>query len=299
MVRMEVIRAESLTKRYGSRLGVDGLTLTVPTAAMYGFLGPNGAGKTTAIRVLMGFLSPSAGRATVFGRDCWSDSPAIKAEVGYLPGDLRLPTWMTCGEALRIFGRVRRRDLLPVGRDLADEFELDPTLRVKAMSRGNRQKLGLILAMAHQPRLLILDEPTASLDPLMQRKLYARLRRAVADGRTVLFSSHTLSEVEHLCSHVAILRQGKLVACDSIERLRAQARRRVTVRWKSAQPPIEDTTNVIEWHTRDDRTWNGALRGTAGEFLQWAQGKPIEDFALESASLADVFERHYTELRTP
>lgn len=260
---------------------------------MYGFLGPNGAGKTTTIRVLMGFLSPSGGRAEVFGHDCWRESPTIKAEIGYLPGDLRLPTWMTCGEALHLFGRVRGRDLFRVGRDLAGEFELDMSLRVGAMSRGTRQKLGLILAMAHEPQLLILDEPTASLDPLMQRMLYGRLRRAVAEGRTVLLSSHTLAEVEELCNHVAILRQGKLVACDSIDRLRTQARRRVTVQWKSI-PTMGDGDNpIVEWHSQQSCNWNGTLRGTPEQFLQWAQGKPIEDFSLESADLTDIFESHY------
>lgn len=291
---VDVIALERLGKRYGARVGVEDLSLTVPAGAMYGFLGPNGAGKTTTMRILLGLLKPSAGCAFIGGRDCWRDSPTIKQEVGYLPGDLRLAPWMTCREALRIFGLVRRRDLLANGLELAREFELDPSLRVGAMSRGTRQKLGLVLAMAHDPQLLILDEPTASLDPLVQKRLYARLRSAVADGRTVLLSSHTLTEVEDLCSHVAILRQGRLAACDSIEALRGRARRRVTVYWQRDAAVTQADAGVVEWQVREGRAWRGTLVGSAEEFLRWLQGKPIEDFSLESASLTDVFEAFYS-----
>lgn len=283
-----------LGKRYGTRVGVEDLSLTVPAGAMYGFLGPNGAGKTTTIRILLGLLKPSAGSAAIGGRDCWRDSPIIKQEVGYLPGDLRLAPWMTCQEALRIYGLVRRRDLLPIGLELAGEYELDPSLRVGAMSRGTRQKLGLVLAMAHDPQLLILDEPTASLDPLVQKRLYLRLRRAVADGRTVLLSSHTLTEVEDLCSHVAILRQGKLAACDSIEALRGRARRKVTVRWQRDAAVTPADASMVDWQLREGREWRGRLVGSAEEFSRWLHGKPIEDFSLESASLTDVFEAFYS-----
>lgn len=289
-----MIALDGLGKRYGTRMGVESLSLTVPAGAMYGFLGPNGAGKTTTIRILLGLLKPSAGSAAIGGRDCWRDSPTIKQEVGYLPGDLRLAPWMTCHEALRIFGKVRRRDLRVHGLELAQEFGLDPSLRVSAMSRGTRQKLGMVLAMAHDPQLLILDEPTASLDPLVQKRLYVRLRRAVADGRTVLLSSHTLTEVEDLCSHVAILRQGRLAACDSIEALRRRARRKVTVRWQWDVALAAADASVVEWQVREGRAWRGTLVGSAEGFLRWLQGKPIEDFALESASLTDVFEGFYS-----
>jgi len=291
---MDVVTVERLTKYYGRRLGVEDLNLQVSEGTMFGFLGPNGSGKTTTIRVLMGFLQANAGEARVFGMDCRRNSPAIKAEVGYLPGDLRMPSWMTCREALQIFGRVRRRDLLVRGMELAQEFGLDRDTRVRVMSRGTRQKLGLVIAMAHAPRLLILDEPTASLDPLMQGKLYGRLREVVSAGGTVLLSSHTLSEVEDLCSRVAILRNGRLVAHETLDRLRSQARRRVTIRWRSAEDATRGSPpDGVDWYERDALQWRGIVRGPMTGLLRWAAEQPLDDFTLEPPDLAEIFRGFY------
>jgi len=291
---MDVVTVERLTKYYGRRVGVEGLSLRVHEGTMFGFLGPNGSGKTTTIRVLLGFLRPNVGEARVFGLECWRDSAQIKAEVGYLPGDLRLPSWLTCREAVRLFGRVRGRDLTKAGADLAEEFGLDPNVRVRAMSRGMRQKLGLVLALAHQPRLLILDEPTASLDPLMQDKLYGRLRAVVSAGGTVLLSSHTLNEVEDLCSRVAILRNGRLVADESLDRLRSQARRKVTIRWRSAADALRaPPPDGVDWTERGASQWRGVVRGPVTNLLRWAAEQPIDDFTLESPDLAEIFRGFY------
>ncbi len=195
---MGIITIENLTKRYGRRVGVADLSLEVPEGSIFGFLGPNGSGKTTTIRVLLGLLRPTAGTARIFGMNCVQEGHRIKAEVGYLPGDLRLYSWMTAESALRLISRIRGRDLSQEGRRLIDVFGLDPAVRVRNMSRGMRQKLGLILALAHRPQLLILDEPTASLDPLMQAKLYRELRALALQGHSVFLSSHTLSEVSEV-----------------------------------------------------------------------------------------------------
>ena len=160
---MSVIVADNLSKRYGRRLGIVGLDLTVPQGVVVGFLGPNGAGKTTTIRLLVGLLRPSGGGARIVGLDTWRQSHRIKTEVGYLPGDLRLYPWLTGRRALRIVGRVRGRDLSGSGCELAERFALDLNVRVRRMSRGMRQKLGLLLALVHEPKLLILDEPTSAL----------------------------------------------------------------------------------------------------------------------------------------
>ncbi len=290
---MDVVTVEKLTKNYGRRVGVEGLNLRVAEGTMFGFLGPNGSGKTTTMRVLLGFLNPSAGEARVFGMDCRRESEAIKAEVGYLPGDLRLPSWLTCREALRIFGRVRRRDLLTRGMRLAEEFGLDPDTRARVMSRGTRQKLGLVIALAHNPRLLILDEPTASLDPLMQDKLYVQLREAVRTGGTVLLSSHTLNEVEDLCGHVAILRNGRLVADESLEALRSKARRRITIRWRTDAGALPAPVDGVDWVKRDARQWRGVVRGPVTILLRWIAEQPVEDVSLESPDLAEIFRGYY------
>ncbi len=291
---MDVVAVERLTKYYGRRVGVEDLSLRVPEGTMFGFLGPNGSGKTTTLRVLLGFLKPNVGQARVFGLECWCESAQIKAEVGYLPGDLRLPSWLTCCEAMRLFGRVRGRDLAMAGADLAEEFGLDPNVRVRAMSRGMRQKLGLILALAHQPRLLLLDEPTASLDPLMQDKLYGRLRKVVSAGGTVLLSSHTLNEVENLCSRVAILRNGRLVADESLDRLRSQARRKVTIRWRCVEDAQRGAPpDGVDWTERSGIHWHGVVRGPMTDLLRWAAQQPIDDFTLESPDLAEIFRGYY------
>jgi ABC-2 type transport system ATP-binding protein len=289
-----VLQLDRLSKRYGTRRGVENLELSVGAGTMFGFLGPNGSGKTTTIRMLLGLLRPSTGHARIFGLDCWRQSDRIKAEVGYLPGDLRLWPWLTCRDALRLFGRARRREILQRGLDLAEHFGLDVDIRVRVMSRGTRQKVGLVLALAHEPRLLILDEPTASLDPLTQETLYKLLRRNVAGGVTVLFSSHTLAEVEDLCSHVAILRDGRLAADASLDKLRARALRRVSVQWRSPEDAARASAAAgVDWIERSDRRWRGEVRGPVADVLRWAAAHPIEDFVLEPPDLRQIFQRIY------
>ncbi len=183
----QAIHCEQLTRRYGRRIGIEALNLDVPRGAIFGFLGPNGAGKTTTIRLLMGMLRPHGGRAQIFGDDCWRHSAAIKRAVGYLPGDLRLYPYMTGRSALRCFGHIRGENLQGQGEALAEQFKLDLDVKVGRMSRGTRQKLGLVLAMAHRPKLLILDEPSNGLDPLMQRQLHDLLRQQAREGATVFF----------------------------------------------------------------------------------------------------------------
>ncbi len=291
---MNVIIVEQLTRRYGRRIGIEQVNLEVPEGVVFGFLGPNGAGKTTTIRVLLGFLRPSGGRACIFGRDCWRAGHRIKEDVGYLPGDLRLYPSMTGTDMLRIFGLVRRRDLLAPGRALAEQFVLDLTVAVRKMSRGMRQKLGLILALAHRPRLLILDEPTVSLDPLMRQHLMRHLQALASAGHTVFFSSHTLSEVDRLCDRVAIVRDGRIVADESLEALRAGAKREVTIRWaRDVNPRDVNVPEILEIHHRQDRLWQGTLSGPVPVLVCWLDNQPIEDLAIGHPDLESLFRRYY------
>ena len=292
---MSTIVTESLTLRYGQRVGVERLTLRVPEGTLFGFLGPNGSGKSTTIRVLLGFLRPSAGSARIFGHDCWRDSHDIKAEVGYLPGDLRLYPWMTGHQALHIVGRVRRRDLMGAGRDLAERFRLDLTVKVRKMSRGMRQKLGLILALVHEPKVLILDEPTASLDPIMQERLSECLRAFASRGHTIFFSSHTLSEVEQLCDRVAILRDGRLVADEPLAALRQRARREVNIRWKRGSPLPEAPPAFLDLRERYDRQWRCVLTAPVPELVEWVGHQPIEDMTIGQPDLEQLFRSYYRE----
>ncbi len=290
------IHIESLTRRYGARRGVENVCLSIPAGSLYGFLGPNGAGKTTTIRVLLGFLRATSGSATILGLDAWRDSARIKADVGAIPGDLRLWNWLSGNLALRLFGQIRGVDLRERGRALADELELDLRVKVRAMSRGMRQKLGLILALAHNPKVLILDEPTTALDPLMQDRLRAILRRMAHAGTTVFFSSHTLSEVEDLCERVAIVRKGLIVADSTLTALRATARHDVDIQWPvSASSPAapERAPEFLRLSRQTRDRWIGTLDGDVNPLLEFLATRPVADVRIAKPDLETLFRRYY------
>ena len=290
---MSIIETSSLSRYYGQRRGIDAVNLAVPEGTLFGFLGPNGAGKTTAIRVMVGLLRPSAGEARIFGLDCWRQSETIKHEVGYVPGDLRLHSWMNGLTALRIWGRIRRRNLIAPGRDLAERFNLDLTVKVRSMSRGMRQKLGLILALVHKPRLLVLDEPTVTLDPLVQTIVQQLLREMAAAGHTVFFSSHTLSEVEQLCDRVAMIRDGRLVADESLQQLRTRAGHQVTIRWRDETAAAADPPPFLTLDQRNGPLWSGMLTGPVDQFVTWLAGRPIDDVSIGRPDLETLFGHYY------
>lgn len=214
------IRTEGLVKTFGPVRALDGLDLTVPTGSVRGFLGPNGAGKSTTIRVLLGLLRADSGTVRLLGGDPWSQAPALHRRLAYVPGEVNLWPNLTGGEAIDLLGRARggidaaRRDAL------IEQFALDPRRRTRAYSKGNRQKVALIAALASDAELLLLDEPTSGLDPLMERVFTDLIRQESGQGRTVLLSSHILSEVEKLCDSVSIIRAGRIVETGTLAQLR-------------------------------------------------------------------------------
>ncbi|UCD76186.1 MAG: ABC transporter ATP-binding protein, partial [Phycisphaerales bacterium] len=289
-----MIETINLTKKYGELVALNNLNLSINDGDCFGFIGPNGAGKTTTIRVLLGLLRPSGGGASIFGLDCWKRSPRIKRDVGYLPGDLRLYPWMTARNAIGIVGQVRKRGLAERGRELWDRFELDPEVRVRQMSRGMRQKLGLVLALVHEPKLLILDEPTAGLDPLMQDVLYRCLDEAIARGQTVFFSSHRLSEVEHLCDRVAIIRDGRIVADEPLETLRGRAAREVKLEFADAEAAGRaEVPAFLKIRERRGAQWVCDRTGEMPDLIRWMAGQPIADVTIGPPDLESLFRRFY------
>ena len=222
------ISVSGLTKRYGHTQALDGLDLTVRTGEVHGFLGPNGAGKSTTIRILLGLARADRGDVTLLGGDPWRDAVALHQRLAYVPGDVVLWPTLTGGETIDLLGRLRG-GLDPKRRaDLLERFELDPTKKGRAYSKGNRQKVALVAARAADVELLLLDEPTSGLDPLMEEVFQEAVRDAAAAGRTVLLSSHVLAEVEALCDRVSIVRAGRTVESGTLDELRHLTRTSVT-----------------------------------------------------------------------
>lgn len=289
------ISTEQLTYTYGSRRGIENVSLSIPAGSLYGFLGPNGAGKTTTIRILLGFLHATHGRASIFGKECWSSSAVIKRDVGYVPGDMRLWPWLNGHSAVKLFSSVRGIDLRSPAKKLADLFELDLNVPVRRMSKGMRQKLGLILAMAHDPQLLILDEPSSGLDPLMQDRLLEHLRACASRGRTVFFSSHTLSEVERLCDRLAIVRKGKIVFDGQLNALQQQAGHELALRLKPGATLQGDPPAELRVTDRSTAHLAGHYSGNLDHLLAWLARQQVEDVSISRPELEDLFREFYQD----
>lgn len=293
---MTVLSTHQLTRTYGRRRGIQDVNLQLAAGEIFGFLGPNGAGKSTTIRLLLGFLQPDSGHAKVLDHDCWSQSAKVKQQVGYVAGDVRLYPWLTARRAFSIVEQVRGCRLMDDGLQLAEEFRLEPDLPVRRMSRGNRQKVALVLALVHRPPLIILDEPTSGLDPLMQDVLISRLRQLAAQGHAVFFSSHTLSEVETLCDRVAIVKDGRIVEDTTIRSLQDQAPREVQLHFRSSDDAANVTVPSKLTHiSRTENVISGTLNGHAINLMDWASKQDLLDISIERPNLESVFRTYYEQ----
>jgi ABC-2 type transport system ATP-binding protein len=292
-----IIKTEKLTKSYGSARGVFDLDLEVGQGEIFGFLGPNGAGKTTTIRLLLDLIRPTSGRAHVFGIETTSDPDAIHRRIGYVPGEFTLYDSLTGGQTLQYFGNLRGGVDRAYQASLIERFQIDPTRRFKDYSKGNKQKIGLVIALQHQPELLILDEPTAGLDPLLQQAFYSHLREAKSEGRTVFLSSHILSEVERTCDRVAIIREGRLVRTDRVQELRDLAHHQVELRFSGPVPSDEFRAlpGVSEVVT-DDHVLRMRVSGAIMPVVQLAAKYELLDFVSREPSLEETFLAEYGQL---
>ncbi|HYO43264.1 MAG TPA: ATP-binding cassette domain-containing protein [Candidatus Limnocylindrales bacterium] len=289
-----VIEAAGLTKQYGSRRGVVDVGFGVVEGEAFGFLGPNGAGKTTTIRLLLGFLRPTSGSARVFGEDAFAKAPRIHRDVAYLGSDPGFLGELTAAEHLDYLAELRalpRRCWGP----LVERLELDPTVRIRKLSRGNRQKIGVVAAFMGHEALLILDEPTSGLDPLMQREFLALIAEARADGRTVFLSSHNLVEVERTCDRVAIIRDGRIVETSNVGEL-------LGAHWRSinlvlSEPPTAadfDLPNV-EIAALTGREVHLMVRGDINPLLERIARHHVADIAITTPDVEDLFLRSYRD----
>lgn len=283
-----------LCKKYGRKSALNGLDLVVPQGMIFGFLGPNGAGKTTTIRLLLGLMKPTSGRATALGVNCYWNSPRLRSQVGYLPGDVRYYNRMTGRQVVHYLSSLRRIPCRDRAEELAGQLDLDLGKRIRSYSKGMRQKLGIVQAMMHQPRLLILDEPTSSLDPLVQRQFYTILKEYTADGqRTVFFSSHIISEVERVCDRVAILREGTLVADDTIGQLRRRGRQRLQVVFSSQADMPQQVPDFLTRLEDDGLRQLYAVQGDWQRAIDWVSSQQYDHIAPLPPNLEDVFLSFY------
>ena len=282
------LRLQGLTKFYGSQRGVEDLNLDVKPGEVFGFLGPNGAGKTTTIRMILGLLHPTRGSGQALGRDIVADSVVLRAQLGYLPGDLALYDRMQGRDLLAFIGRMRGGVAPAQYEALAERFQVDLNRRVKDLSRGNRQKIGVIQAFMHAPQLLILDEPTSGLDPVVQQEFQRLVRETVEAGATVFLSSHVLAEVELMADRVGIVVQGRLVVVDSVDMLRERAARRVELDFPAVPPDLSAAPGVQRFEARGP-TATCWVSGPVGPLLKVAVDHGLVDVHTHDPDLEDAF----------
>jgi len=292
------IHAEGLTKHYGDVRALNDLNLDVQRGEVFGFLGPNGAGKTTAIRTLLDEIRPTSGRASIVGLDTHEKSVEIRRHIGYVPGDLAMYPGLTGRDTINYFANLRGGVEWSYVDELAERLNADLSKKVGNLSSGNRQKVGLIQAFMNRPEVLIMDEPSSGLDPLVQREFQTILREFVAEGMTVFLSSHTLSEVQRVADRVGIIRQGNLITVEAVSSLRSKAIRRVEFEFGSeADPTVFESVDGVRDVTVEDRRITLSYDGTMDVLLKAAMdhNDEVVDITTHEADLEDIFLTYYVD----
>ena len=287
---MEAIKTTNLTKCYGKARGITELNLSVAEGEFFGFIGPNGAGKSTTIRTLLGLIRPTSGSAAVFGHNIAEDTSAILRDVGYLPSEALFYRGMRVRDILKLSADLRKTDCTVEAQRLCERLQLDVARKIDALSFGNRKKVAIICALQHNPRLLILDEPTSGLDPLVQREFFSILKERNRQGTTVFLSSHVLSEIQHNCEKAAIIREGRIIACDSVEALSRTSAKRVTVHGAadfSGMPGIRDL------QTEGEST-SFLYSGNINLLIRKLSEHRIADLSIAEPDLEEIFMHYYT-----
>jgi len=289
---MYAIKTEKLTKFYGKHRGIVDVDLSVETGDFFGFIGPNGAGKSTTIRTLLGLISASGGRAEIFGKDIVKSKTEILKEVGYLPSDTSFYSGMRVRDIISLSASLRGTDCTEEARSLCERLELDAGRKADELSLGNKKKVGIVCALQHRPRLYILDEPTSGLDPLMQREFYSILEERNREGATVFLSSHVLSEVARYCKHAAVIRDGRILVSDSVEKLGHTGVKKVSLRGVSALPA--DLCGV-----KEVRCENGSINflysGKPSALLTALAPTEPEDISITDPDLDEIFMHFYAK----
>lgn len=288
---MNVIETKGLTKYYGKSRGIIDLNLSVAEGEFFGFIGPNGAGKSTTIRTLLGLINKSGGTAEIFGKNVETNKKEILAEVGYLPSEAVFYSGMRVKDVIKLSADLRKKDYKKEAKELCERLELDTEKKVEELSFGNRKKVAIVCALQHKPRLCVLDEPTGGLDPLMQREFFSILKERNAEGATIFLSSHILSEIQRNCTMAAIVREGKLIACDSVESLSKTSAKRIHI---DGNADIKALKNVRDIQKTDSGT-SFLYSGDINEFLQYISKYSINDLSISEPDLEEIFMHYYLD----
>lgn len=290
---MTVLQVSNVTKKFGKFTALDGVNIEVNEGEIYGFIGPNGAGKSTTIRILLGMLKATEGGAKIFGKDVWSHAVEIHKRIAYVPGDVNLWPNLTGGEVIDLFMKMNNKTNREKRDKLIEKFAFDPSKKCRTYSKGNRQKVALIAAFASDPEFYILDEPTSGLDPLMENIFQECVLEAKNEGKSVLLSSHILSEVEKLCDRVGIIRQGKMIETGTLEELRHLTRTHLTIRTKNPIPSLKELRGVHHLQVIDSELTFQVDTEEMDEVIRYIAEFGILKLESGAPTLEDLFMRHY------
>ncbi len=282
---MDAIRTENLTKFYGKARGIEQVNLTVARGEFFGFIGPNGAGKSTTIRTLLGLIRPSSGTASVLGMDVARDRERILAQVGYLPSETAFYPGMRVRDILKLSASLRRMDCSAAAARLCRQLQVEPDRKAEELSFGNRKKVSIICALQHDPALLILDEPTTGLDPLMQREFFDILQERNRAGATIFLSSHILSEIQRHCTRAAIIREGRIIACDSVEALSRTSAKRISLRGSADLSGLDGVRDLQSSADGASFLYSGDIRALLSALAR----SSIQDLSVSDPDLEEIF----------
>lgn len=286
---MQIIKTEKLTKYYGKARGIIDLDLTVEEGEFFGFIGPNGAGKSTTIRTLLGLIAPTSGRAELFGRDISREREAILRDVGYLPSEAVFYPGICVKDVLKLSAALRKSDCAAEARQLCERLQLDASRRVDELSFGNRKKAAIVCALQHRPKLLMLDEPTGGLDPLMQKEFFDILRERNREGTAILLSSHVLSEIQRNCTRAAIIREGHIIACNSVDELSKTNTKRVSVHGRVELSGLSGVRDVKAAQDAVSFLYSGDMV----ELLHTLSRGQVDDLSVTEPDLEEIFLHYY------
>ena len=289
---MSIIEVNNLTKYYGKSRGIVDVSFSEEEGEIFGFIGPNGAGKSTTIRLLLSLIHPTSGSAKIFGKDVTTHGPETRRDIGYLPSEVYYYEGMKVKDLLKYSASFFEGDCTQRIKELSDIMELEQNRRISDLSYGNKKKVGIVQGLLHSPKLLFLDEPTAGLDPLMQRKFFDLIRQENARGVTVFFSSHILGEVQRLCNRVGIIREGKIVEISDIRTLQQNNYKKVNVTAEGLSPATFDLPGVTNLQV-EDSTIHFFFKGDINTVLQMISSVQVTDLTIEEPTLEEIFMHYY------